>query len=142
VALLELYLARAPPWLFPRARDGGRPKHPHRLRQQITQAIQAELGLRLTPHPFWRATGLIFLTAHPGAHEVMRHLLGHRSIATTPSSSNGGRKGQPAPPHRARPMVEEPLPCPRLPPRLDRCGTLSPSSSAGISRARVRAGGS
>jgi integrase len=90
VALLELYLARArpllqprpSPWLFP-GRRPDRPKHPHRLRQQIAEATEAALGLRLTPHQFRHACGLIYLAAHPGGHEVVRHLLGHRSLATT-----------------------------------------------------------
>ena len=60
-----------------------RPKHPHSLRQQIAQATEAALGLRLTPHQFRHACGLLYLMANPGGHEVVRHLLGHRSIATT-----------------------------------------------------------
>jgi integrase len=90
VALLDLYVRRARPllqprpgpWLFP-GRRHDQPKHPHSLRQQIAQATEAELGLRLTPHQFRHACGLIYLAAHPGGHEVVRHLLGHRSIATT-----------------------------------------------------------
>ena len=91
VALLDLYLARARPllqppspgpWLFPGAREG-RPKTAHGLRQQVAAATEDELGLRLTPHQFRHACGLIYLIANPGGHEVVRHLLGHRSIATT-----------------------------------------------------------
>jgi integrase len=90
IELLDLYLARARPllqprpgpWLFP-GRRPDRPKHPHRLRQQIAQATEAALGLRLTPHQFRHACGLLYLMANPGGHEVVRHLLGHRSLATT-----------------------------------------------------------
>ena len=90
VALLELYLARARPrlqprpgpWLFP-GRGDGKPKTTYRLGQQIAQATEAALGLRLTPHQFRHACGLLYLAVHPGGHEVVRHLLGHRSIATT-----------------------------------------------------------
>ena len=90
VALLDLYLARARPvlqprpgpWLFPGARDG-EPKTAQALRQQVKDATEEELGLRLTPHQFRHACGLVYLTANPGGHEVVRHLLGHRSIATT-----------------------------------------------------------
>jgi len=90
VALLELYLVRARPllqphpgpWLFP-GRRPDRPKTTYRLGQQIAQATEAELGLRLTPHQFRHACGLLYLMANPGGHEVVRHLLGHRSIATT-----------------------------------------------------------
>jgi integrase len=41
------------------------------------------LGLRLTPHQFRHACGAIYLAANPGGHEVVRNLLGHRSIETT-----------------------------------------------------------
>jgi integrase len=90
VELLDLYLARArplllprpDPWLFP-GRCCGRAKTTYRLGQQIAQATEAALGLRLTPHQFRHACGLLYLAAHPGGHEVVRHLLGHRSIATT-----------------------------------------------------------
>ena len=90
VALLDLYLRRARPllqphpgpWLFP-GRGDGKPKTTYRLGQQIAQATEAELGLRLTPHQFRHACGLIYLAANPGGHEVVRHLLGHRSLATT-----------------------------------------------------------
>lgn len=33
--------------------------------------------------PIRHACGLIYLSAHPGGHEVVRRLLGHRSSATT-----------------------------------------------------------
>jgi integrase len=90
VELLDLYLAHARPllqprpgpWLFP-SRRPDRPKTTYRLGQQIAQATEAVLGLRLTPHQFRHTCGLIYLTAHPGGHEVVRHLLGHRSLATT-----------------------------------------------------------
>jgi integrase len=90
VDLLELYLARARPvlqrwpgpWLFPGTR-AGQPKTTYRLGQQIAAATEKELGLRLTPHQFRHACGLIYLIANPGGHEVVRHLLGHRSLATT-----------------------------------------------------------
>ncbi len=53
------------------------------MRQQVKDATERELGLRLTPHQFRHACGLVYLTADPGGHEVVRHLLGQRSIATT-----------------------------------------------------------
>lgn len=90
VALLDRYLAQARlvlgprpgPWLFPGAQDGAG-KTDQALRQQIKDATERELGLRLTPHQFRHACGLVYLMANPGGHEVVRHLLGHRSIATT-----------------------------------------------------------
>jgi integrase len=90
VALLDLYLARGRPvlqphpgpWLFPGA-AAGEGKTAQALRQRVKGATEKELGLRLTPHQFRHACGLVYLMANPGGHEVVRHLLGHRSIATT-----------------------------------------------------------
>jgi integrase len=97
VELLDLYLARGrpalqaagagpgsgpDPWLFPGARTG-EGKTVQALRQQVKDATEKGLGLRLTPHQFRHACGLVYLMADPGGHEVVRHLLGHRSIATT-----------------------------------------------------------
>jgi integrase len=90
VALLDLYLARgrpvlAPhpgPRLFPGAAKG-EGKTAQALRQRVKGATERELGLKLTPHQFRHACGLVYLMANPGGHEVVRHLLGHRSIATT-----------------------------------------------------------
>jgi integrase len=89
VALLDLYLARARPllqsrpgpWLFPGAGDSH--KQRHGLSKQIAAAAETMLGLRLTPHQFRHACGAIYLAANPGGHEVVRNLLGHRSIETT-----------------------------------------------------------
>jgi integrase len=46
-------------------------------------------GLRFNAHLFRHAAGKIFLDARPGHYEVVRRVLGHRSIATTTSLYTG-----------------------------------------------------
>ena len=45
--------------------------------------------MRLTPHQFRHLIGFIYLREHPHGIEVVRALLGHRSIATTLSHYAG-----------------------------------------------------
>jgi integrase len=66
-------------WLFPG--EGGKPKT--HLGVQLTERIQKAIGLRITPHQFRHAAAAIYLKHQPGAYEVARRLLGHRSIKTT-----------------------------------------------------------
>jgi integrase len=42
-------------------------------------------GLKINPHLFRHIAGKLFLDARPGQYEVVRRVLGHRSIATTTS---------------------------------------------------------
>ena len=42
-----------------------------------------ELGLEITPHQFRHAAAYIMLKADPGNYELVRRVLGHRSITTT-----------------------------------------------------------
>ena len=87
-ALLQLYLERYRPrllrqpgrWLFPG--ETGH-KGPGLLSLQITQLVEAELGVRLRAHQFRHLAGFLYLQCHPGGHEVVRRLLGHKSIETT-----------------------------------------------------------
>ena len=55
------------------------------LASQIGRTVCRYTGLRFNTHLFRHAAGKIFLDARPGQYEVMRHVLGHRSIATTTS---------------------------------------------------------
>ena len=88
VRLLEAYRARILPllgqpgghFLFP-GRDGA--KAEVTLASQITQLLQRELGVRLSPHQFRHLLGYIYLLRHPHGHEVVRRMLGHRDIRTT-----------------------------------------------------------
>ena len=89
IALLDRYLRdvrprllRAPSsWLFPGEGDGH--KCATLLGEQIADLIETEVGVRLTAHQFRHLAGYLFLKANPGAHEIVRRLLGHRSIDTT-----------------------------------------------------------
>jgi integrase len=53
------------------------------IRAQVGKATFRHLGIRLTPHQFRHLAGKLVLDARPGAHELVRALLGHRSITTT-----------------------------------------------------------
>jgi hypothetical protein len=89
VALLDLYLSKFRPklvrarndWLFPGEAEG--PKQAALLSSQIAQKVKREIGVRLTAHQFRHLAGFLYLKANPGGHEVVRRLLGHRSIETT-----------------------------------------------------------
>jgi integrase len=69
--------------LFPG--PGGRVKTSNTLAKQIPQTVFRYTGLRVNVHLFRHAAGKLFLDARPGQYEVMRRVLGHRSITTTTS---------------------------------------------------------
>jgi integrase len=50
---------------------------------QISRTVRAHTGLRVHPHLFRHIAAKLFLDANPGAYEVVRRVLGHRSIDTT-----------------------------------------------------------
>ena len=89
IALLDRYLRDVRPrllrspslWLFPG--EGDRHKCAPLLSEQIADLVEAEVGVRLTAHQFRHLAGYLFLKANPGAYEIVRQLLGHRSIDTT-----------------------------------------------------------
>src|SRR5687768_14438164 len=66
--------------LFPGAQGGA--KALVTLGGQISRFLARELGVRLTVHQFRHLIGFIYLREHPHGIEVVRALLGHRSIAT------------------------------------------------------------
>jgi site-specific recombinase XerD len=68
-------------WLFPGV--AGEPKTANMFSTQITERIQKATGLRITVHQFRHACAAIYLRHRPGEYEVVRRLLGHRSIQTT-----------------------------------------------------------
>jgi integrase len=88
VELLESYLTRfriilAAPTntsLFP-TRSGT--KRITTLRTQLCRTVFRETGLRVHPHLFRHIGAKLFLDDNPGAYEVVRRVLGHRSIETT-----------------------------------------------------------
>jgi integrase len=95
VALFEQYLTKyrprlAPPGctaLFP-GRDGG-PKSLNALRDQIAKTVHRHTGMQMHPHLFRHAMAKLYLDANPGAYEVVRRVLGHRSINTTTAFYTG-----------------------------------------------------
>jgi integrase len=69
-------------FLFP-GKDPGQHKGSGALSGQIKATVHAFTGLDMPAHRFRHAAGKIFLDRHPGQYEVVRQLLGHKSIATT-----------------------------------------------------------
>jgi integrase len=87
--LLDLYIGKFRPkltrasneWLFPG--EAGGSKQAALLSNQIAKTVEREIGVRLTAHQFRHLAGFLYLRRNPGGHEVVRRLLGHRSIETT-----------------------------------------------------------
>ena len=95
VALIERYLAQFRPALAPAGSTALFPggsqgcKHGNTLREQIADAVFAHTGMRVNPHLFRHIAAKLFLDANPGSYEVMRRVLGHRSIETTTAFYTG-----------------------------------------------------
>ena len=53
------------------------------LSNQIADMVGRQIGVRVTAHQFRHLAGFIYLQFNPGGHEVVRRLLGHKSINTT-----------------------------------------------------------
>jgi integrase len=95
VALLERYIRDFRPHLtsagntalFPGI--GGGPKNQAFFGTQISRTIRAHTGLQVHPHLFRHITAKLFLDANPGSYEVVRRVLGHRSIDTTTAFYTG-----------------------------------------------------
>ncbi len=82
-----LFLPKSNPYLFP-GREG-KAKDQSALRNQIKKALWTEAAIRLTPHQFRHGAAKILLDARPGFYEVVRKLLGHKSMVTTYSHYAG-----------------------------------------------------
>ncbi len=95
VALIERYLSQFLPALalagstalFPGGTNGT--KHGNTLREQIGAAVFTHTGMRVHPHLFRHIAAKLFLDANPGSYEVMRRVLGHRSLETTTAFYTG-----------------------------------------------------
>lgn len=74
---------RPNPFLFPGR--NGRPKHDRVLAKQITDTIREHTGLDVHPHLFRHLGAKLHLDANPGQYELIRRVLGHRSVDTTVS---------------------------------------------------------
>jgi site-specific recombinase XerD len=68
-------------WLFP-GQDGGS-KDAISFSTQIVKSIFKSTGFRMTVHQFRHAAGALILKKYPGNYEMVRRVLGHRSIQTT-----------------------------------------------------------
>jgi integrase len=68
-------------WLFPGQRGG--PKEPTSFATQMVKTIFKHTGLRMTVHQFRHAAGALLLQKYPGNYELVRRVLGHRSVQTT-----------------------------------------------------------
>ena len=75
------------PWIFP-GRNGG-PKRPGSLGPQFKRTVYQHTGLVVHVHMMRHLAAKLFLDEKPGSYEVMRRVLGHRSIDTTTSSYTG-----------------------------------------------------
>jgi integrase len=73
--------------LFPGLRQG--PKGKVAFSGQISERIWKYAGVRMTAHQFRHAAGALILKRRPGDYEVVRQLLGHRSVETTIKSYVG-----------------------------------------------------
>jgi integrase len=76
-----LLRGRTEDYLFPGLREGAKGKISFSV--QITKRIYKATGLQMTVHQFRHAAGAIILKNRPGEFELVRQILGHRSIATT-----------------------------------------------------------
>jgi integrase len=61
----------------------GKPRMQAALTLAIEKTVLRELGVKLTPHQFRHLAAKIILDEHPGAHELLRQLLGHKNPKTT-----------------------------------------------------------
>ena len=95
IDLIERYIREFRPhlaspetrFLFPGVEGGS--KNQASFGTQISRTIRAQTGLRIHPHLFRHIAAKLFLDANPGAYEVVRRVLGHRSIDTTNSFYTG-----------------------------------------------------
>ena len=94
VALIDLYLSkyrnqlilpdcrgRTPRYLFP-GQEGGAVAQRY-LGNTVGDALERELGIQFNIHLFRHLGCYLYLRSHPGQMDVMRRVLGHRSVTTT-----------------------------------------------------------
>ena len=77
----SLFIPATNPYLFPGR--NGKPKDQSALRNQMKKAIFDHTGLQMTPHQFRHAAAKLAAGCKPGHYEVVRKLLGHKSLTTT-----------------------------------------------------------
>jgi len=76
-----LLRGRKEDYLFPGLREGAKGKVSFSV--EISKYIYKATGLKMTVHQFRHAAGAIILKNRPGEFELVRQILGHRSISTT-----------------------------------------------------------
>lgn len=89
IALLDRYLLEVRPkllrgpsiYVFPG--EGSGHKGAALLSEQIANLVEQEIGQRLTAHQFRHLAGFLYLQDYPGAKDLVRQVLGHRSSDTT-----------------------------------------------------------
>ncbi|NBU13422.1 MAG: site-specific integrase [Alphaproteobacteria bacterium] len=82
-----LFLSEPCDALFPG--ENGKAKHPNTISKQVTDTIKKYLGIEFNMHLFRHAGGKIFLDAKPGHYEIVKRVLGHKSLSTTTSIYTG-----------------------------------------------------
>jgi integrase len=95
VALVECYIREFRPHLtstrntalFPGIAGGS--KNQAFFGDQISRTVRAQTGLRVHPNLFRHISAKLYLDAEPGAYEVVRRVLAHRSIDTTTAFYTG-----------------------------------------------------
>lgn len=68
------------PWLFPGDKGA---KTPAAVYRQIVSNVKRHVGIKMTVHAFRHLSAKLYLDNNPGQFEVVRRILGHRSIKTT-----------------------------------------------------------
>jgi integrase len=68
-------------WLFP----GRSTDHKEKIgfSTQIVAQVEKATGMRLTVHQYRHAAAAMLLKHRPGEYELVRQLLGHKSVETT-----------------------------------------------------------
>jgi integrase len=61
----------------------GKPKSTAAMRVGIERTVLRRLGVHITPHQFRHFAAKLILDANPGAYELARQLLAHKSLRTT-----------------------------------------------------------
>jgi integrase len=67
----------------------GTPKSPATVAWLIASYTKRRAGLVLTPHQFRHLSAKVLLDAQPGAFEIVRQFLGHKSTRTTANAYAG-----------------------------------------------------
>lgn len=93
--ILSWYVKEHRPHLIKETSDAlfpglnGKTKSSSTLAQQIPKTVKKYLGINFNIHLFRHAAGKMFLDVRPGQYEVVRRVLGHRSITTTTNFYSG-----------------------------------------------------